>query len=76
MVDGHFVGLLGISVVFLNLVVVFHEDGESVRFFTDIVVFKAVRSLEILELIGDLVFILLRSSIDQEDGSSTDQNKT
>lgn len=72
LVDIHIVSSLLVAVVVLDLVVVFQEDGESVGFFTLIIVFDIVGSLEFLESVETKMFIRIRVSGDQVNGSSAD----
>lgn len=72
LVDIHIVSSLLVAVVVLDLVVVFQEDRESVGFFTLIIVFDIVGSLELLESIETKMFIRIRVSGDQVNGSSAD----
>lgn len=72
LVDIHIVSSLLVAVVVLDLVVVFQEDRESVGFFTLIIVFDIVGSLELLESVETKMFIRIRVSGDQVNGSSAD----
>lgn len=72
LVDIHIVSSLLVVVVVLDLVVVFQKDGESVGFFTLIIVFDIVGSLEFLESVETKMFIRIRVSGDQVNGSSAD----
>lgn len=72
LVDVHIVSSLLVGVVVLDLVVVFQEDGKSVRFFALVGVFDAVASLELLESVETEMFIGIGISGDQVHGGSRD----